>query len=111
MRYRWLDTEKPVISVGRRSMVKGKVGCILALPIPGAIGNVLVDFGGTVAVVPAGTLRKKQRERGEATGAPHIPESLEDVLLENLNSCGGGYYVSGADAFVGTQAEYEGYVE
>jgi hypothetical protein len=61
-RYRWLDTTRPVICRGVRSRERGNVGRIVTLPIPGRIGNVLVDFGGRLVVCPAGTLR---HERGE----------------------------------------------
>ena len=51
MRYRWLDSERPV---EHKKLGRGR---IVTLPIPGRIGNVLVDFSGALVVVPAGALR------------------------------------------------------
>lgn len=59
LKYRWLDTEYPVRCCGRRSILRGCEGRILTLPVRGRgiKQNALVDFGGTLAVVPAATLR------------------------------------------------------
>ena len=59
MKYRWLDTEHPVRCCGRRSVHRGHTGRLLTLPRRGRgiKQNALVDFGGTLAVVPAATLR------------------------------------------------------
>jgi len=52
MKYRWLDTEKPVRCVGRASRFRGQEGRLLIVG-----RNCLVDFGGERAVCPHGTLR------------------------------------------------------
>ena len=43
-RYRWLDSEKPVLCTARNSPWKGNTGHLLVLPIPGRMGNCLVRF-------------------------------------------------------------------
>ena len=59
MRYRWLDTEKPVVCRAREAHAcRGLVERIVTLPMSGCVGNVLVDFGGGPVVLPAGTLRR-----------------------------------------------------
>jgi hypothetical protein len=89
VKYRWLDSEQPVRSVGKQSTVTGKVGRIVVLPKPGRIGNCLVDFAGTLAVVPAGTLRPLKSDFPRIGSVP----VNEPFLEENLNSCGGGHWL------------------
>lgn len=61
-RYRWLTLGDEVISVARagtqHGWLRGELGWVEVLPVPGAVGNVLVCFHGFGrVVVPAGTLR------------------------------------------------------
>jgi hypothetical protein len=62
VKYRWLDSDQPVVCVGKRSTQRGRIGHLILLPLPGHIANALVDFDGKYVVCPAGTLR---RQRGE----------------------------------------------
>ena len=59
LKYRWIDTEHPVRCRARRSVHRGHTGRLVTLPMQGRgiKQNALVDFGGTLAVVPAATLR------------------------------------------------------
>ena len=57
MRYRWLDSDRPVVSCAPNSPHRGNTGCLIILPRPGRIANRLVDFAGRLVVCPAGTLR------------------------------------------------------
>ena len=59
VRYRWLDTEKPVVCRAREAHAcRGLVERIVTLPVPGCVGNVLLDFGGRLVLLAAGTLRR-----------------------------------------------------
>jgi hypothetical protein len=66
MKYRWLDSEKPVRYRGRRNPeLWDRPGDIVTLPVGASrVGNVLVDFHGTLAVCPAGTLRNVRHPDG-----------------------------------------------
>jgi hypothetical protein len=57
MKYRWLDTGKSVLCIGRNSTERGNIGRLIVIPRPGRLGNCLVDFSGRLVVCPAGTLR------------------------------------------------------
>jgi hypothetical protein len=64
MKYRWLDTEQPVVSVAAEGAshgwLRGCIGAVVAVatPSPRIKQNVLVDFGGHLVIVPVGTLRR-----------------------------------------------------
>ena len=61
-RYRWLDDS--LTYRGRlRTEWRGRLCRIIALPVPGGVGNVLIRFDdGELSIVPMGTLRRPKEQ-------------------------------------------------